>query len=191
MGTYFKAIDRFAAALTRTVIARRWWVIAGAVVLAAIVGAGASRLEFSTNYRVFFSEANPELQAFENLQNTYTKNDNFFFVIEPRSGDAFNAETLAAVEQPVDVVMFLRRQIAVDHAQAAGHAQVPDGHTLVGLHQQVFGATIEALDTRPPDLLGKVRIHRPAQAVLADFTQLYLPAFQMGGQTAFGGFYFW
>ncbi|MDH4005511.1 MAG: hypothetical protein OEV32_11755, partial [Gammaproteobacteria bacterium] len=73
MGTYFKAIDRFAAALTRTVIARRWWVITGAVVLAAIVGTGAGRLEFSTNYRVFFSEANPELQAFENLQDTYTK----------------------------------------------------------------------------------------------------------------------
>ena len=65
MGTYFKAIDRFAAALTRTVIARRWLVIAGAVALAAVVGSGASRLEFSTNYRVFFSEANPELQAFE------------------------------------------------------------------------------------------------------------------------------
>ena len=81
MGTYFKAIDRFAAALTRNVIARRWLVIAGAVVLAAVIGAGASRLEFSTNYRVFFSEANPDLHAFENMQNTYTNNDNFFFVI--------------------------------------------------------------------------------------------------------------
>jgi len=99
MGSYFKAIDRFAAALTRRVIAYRWAVIATAVVLAALVGSGASRLEFSTNYRVFFSAANPELQAFENLQNTYTKNDNFFFVVEPRSGDAFDADTLAAVEE--------------------------------------------------------------------------------------------
>ena len=68
MGTYFKAIDRFAAALTRGVLARRWLVIAAAVLLAAVIGSGATRLEFSTNYRVFFSEANPELQAFENLQ---------------------------------------------------------------------------------------------------------------------------
>ena len=97
MGTYFKAIDRFAAALTRGVIARRWLVIAGAVTFAAVIGFGASRLEFSTNYRVFFSEANPELQAFENLQNTYTKNDNFFFVIEPRSGSAFDAGRSASV----------------------------------------------------------------------------------------------
>ncbi len=99
MGTYFKAIDRFAAALTRWVIARRWLVILLSVVIAAAAGSGASKLGFSTNYRVFFSDANPELQAFENLQNTYTKNDNFFFVFESADGEAFSSRTLAAVEQ--------------------------------------------------------------------------------------------
>ena len=99
MGSYFKAIDRFAAALTRQVIAYRWAVIAAAVVLAVLVGSGAGRLEFSTNYRVFFSEANPELQAFENLQNTYTKNDNFFFVIEPADSSAFISATASESNQ--------------------------------------------------------------------------------------------
>jgi predicted RND superfamily exporter protein len=80
MGTYFKAIDRFAAGLTRRVIRHRGLVLIGAALIAVAIGSGASKLEFSTNYRVFFSEANPELQAFEELQNTYTKNDNFFFV---------------------------------------------------------------------------------------------------------------
>ena len=121
MGTYFKAIDRFAAALTRGVIARRWWVIAGAVLLAAVVGTGASRLEFSTNYRVFFSEANPELQAFENLQNTYTKNDNFFFVVEPRSGSAFDADTLAAVEQLTEAAWQVPYAIRVDSVSNFQH----------------------------------------------------------------------
>ncbi len=99
MGTYFRAIDRFAAALTRRVIQRRWLVILFSLALAFAVGSGASRLEFSTNYRVFFSEANPELQAFENLQDTYTKNDNFFFVFEPDEGGAFSPQTLDAVER--------------------------------------------------------------------------------------------
>ena len=97
MGTYFKAIDRFAAALTRRVIAHRGMVLIAAVLVAALIGSGASRLEFSTNYRVFFSEANPELQAFEELQNTYTKNDNFFFVVESESAAAFDRDTVAAV----------------------------------------------------------------------------------------------
>src|SRR5210317_224274 len=99
MGTYFKAIDRFAASLTRGVIAHRWLVILAAVIVAGVIGAGASKLQFSTNYRVFFSDANPELQAFEELQNTYTKNDNFFFVVEPQSGAAFDRDTMAAVEE--------------------------------------------------------------------------------------------
>ncbi len=131
MGTYFKAIDRFAAALTRAVIARRWLVIAGAVVLAAVVGAGASRLEFSTNYRVFFSEANPELQAFENLQNTYTKNDNFFFVIEPRAGSAFDAETLAAVEELTEAAWQIPYAIRVDSVSNFQHTYATEDDLIV------------------------------------------------------------
>ena len=99
MSNYFKAIDAFAAALTRGVVARRWLVLLLALGLAAAAGFGASRLEFSTNYRVFFSDANPELQAFENLQNTYTKNDNFLFVLRAENAPAFSAKTLKAVEQ--------------------------------------------------------------------------------------------
>ncbi len=34
MGTYFKAIDRFAVALTRRVRAHRAWVLIGAVLIA-------------------------------------------------------------------------------------------------------------------------------------------------------------
>ena len=98
MTTYFKALDRFAAGMAERVIDRRWLVIALSLVLAIAAGSGAGKLEFSTNYRVFFSDANPELQAFEELQNTYTKNDNFFFVFEPANGEAFSKSTMEAVE---------------------------------------------------------------------------------------------
>ena len=144
MGTYFKAIDRFAAALTRTVIARRWWVIAGAVLLATAIGSGASRLEFSTNYRVFFSEANPELQAFENLQNTYTKNDNFFFVIEPRSGEAFDAETLAAVEELTEAAWQIPYAIRVDSVSNFQHTYATEDDLIV--EDLVSGATGRGID---------------------------------------------
>jgi predicted RND superfamily exporter protein len=103
------------------VIARRWLVIAGAVALAAVIGSGGSRLEFSTNYRVFFSEANPELQAFENLQDTYTKNDNFFFVVEPRSGEAFDADTLAVVEELTEAAWQIPYAIRVDSVSNFQH----------------------------------------------------------------------
>jgi len=131
MGTYFKAIDNFAARLTNWVIANRWFVIAAAVLLAVAVGAGASRLEFSTNYRVFFSKANPELQAFENLQNTYTKNDNFFFVIEPRSGNAFDSATLAAVEQLTEAAWQIPYAIRVDSVTNFQHTYAIEDDLIV------------------------------------------------------------
>ncbi len=131
MGTYFKALDRFAARLTRLVISRPWTVILLSLVFAAAVGSGASRLEFSTNYRVFFSDSNPELQAFENLQNTYTKNDNFFFVIEPRAGAAFDVDTLVAVEALTEEAWRIPYAIRVDSISNFQHTYAIDDDLIV------------------------------------------------------------
>ena len=131
MGTYFKAIDRFAVALTRRVRAHRAWVLIGAVLIAVLIGSGASRLEFSTNYRVFFSEANPELQAFEELQNTYTKNDNFFFVVESASGAAFDRDTLAAVEELTEAAWQIPYTIRVDSVSNFQHTYATEDDLIV------------------------------------------------------------
>ncbi|MDX1509120.1 MAG: MMPL family transporter, partial [Woeseiaceae bacterium] len=98
---------------------------------AAAVGSGAGRLEFSTNYRVFFSDANPELQAFEDLQNTYTKNDNFFFVVEPRDSEAFSASTLAAVEQLTEAAWQIPYAIRVDSVSNFQHTYAIEDDLIV------------------------------------------------------------
>ncbi len=131
MGTYFKAIDRFAAALTRRVIRHRGLVLVGAVLVAVMIGSGASNLEFSTNYRVFFSEANPELQAFEELQNTYTKNDNFFFVVEPKEGAAFDRETLVAIEELTEAAWQIPYTIRVDSVSNFQHTYATEDDLIV------------------------------------------------------------
>ena len=131
MGTYFKAIDRFAARLTQQVIRRRGLVLLGAVLVAILIGSGARHLEFSTNYRVFFSEANPELQAFEELQNTYTKNDNFFFVVEPESGKAFDRETMAAVEELTEAAWQIPYTIRVDSVSNFQHTYAIEDDLIV------------------------------------------------------------
>jgi predicted RND superfamily exporter protein len=131
MGTYFKAIDRFAATLTRGVVANRWLVIMAAVIFAGVIGSGAANLEFSTNYRVFFSEANPELQAFEELQNTYTKNDNFFFVVEPKAGSAFDRDTMAAVEELTEAAWQIPYTIRVDSVSNFQHTYAEEDDLIV------------------------------------------------------------
>jgi len=81
-----------------TILRFRWWVMMAALLLVAATGSGIRFLEFSNDYRVFFSKENPELAAFETLQNTYTKNDNVLFVIAPKDGKVFTRETLSSIE---------------------------------------------------------------------------------------------
>ncbi len=89
--------DEMTAAYARWVIRRRWAIIAVSLVVAVISAYGVQNIGFSTNYRVFFSDDNPYLQAFEELQNVYTRDDNISFVIKPAEGDIFTPELLTAI----------------------------------------------------------------------------------------------
>jgi len=77
----------------------RYLVILMTFVAVGAAASGARFLQFTTDYRVFFSKENPQLQAFEALQNTYTKNDNVLIVVAPKDGKVFTRETLASVER--------------------------------------------------------------------------------------------
>jgi len=76
----------------------RWLVIILCLALVFAASSGGKHLKFTTDYRVFFSADNPELLAFEDLENTYTKNDNVLFALTPDNGDVFTTESLQAIE---------------------------------------------------------------------------------------------
>ena len=76
----------------------RWWVLLLAIVITTLSAIGAKNLTIDTDYRVFFSDDNPELQAFEALQNTYNKEDNILIALTPNNGDIFTQQNLAAIE---------------------------------------------------------------------------------------------
>lgn len=75
-----------------------WLVVALTVLCIALAASGARFLSFSNDYRMFFSEDNPQLRAFEAMQNTYTKVDNVLFVISPKDGNVFTRDALASLE---------------------------------------------------------------------------------------------
>ena len=81
----------------RWVIRRRWWVLASALIITVAAGAGVRNLGLSTDYRTYFSDDNPDLVAYEEIENIYTRNDNVLFIIKPRDGDVFTARTLEAI----------------------------------------------------------------------------------------------
>ena len=86
----------FEARFAEWVLATRWPIIAATLVLVVTAAAGGLFLSFSTDYRMFFSEDNPELLALEALEETYGKNDNVLFMIVPDDGDATSERALEA-----------------------------------------------------------------------------------------------
>jgi len=86
-----------AKAYAQFILRHKWMVIVVALLAIAGMGAGVRHLTFINDYRVFFGEENPQLLAFENLQDTYAKNDNAMFILVPADGQVFTRETLGAV----------------------------------------------------------------------------------------------
>jgi len=112
------------------VLRHRWWLILATLVLIPLAASGGRFLTFTTNYRVFFSADNPQLLAFEKLENTYTKNDNVMFVLAPADGDAFSRTTLAAVEALTKKAWQIPYSIRVDSVSNFQHTYA-DGDELV------------------------------------------------------------
>ncbi len=84
------------------VIKRKWLILAASTLLVIAAGYGAQFVRFNSDYHVFFSKENPQLLAYDALQNKYTKDDNVFIVIEPEDKNVFTKRTLQAVKELVE-----------------------------------------------------------------------------------------
>lgn len=92
------ATNAFAKNWANFVIKFKWSVLLLTILLA--VGLGSQgKMEFDGDYHVFFSESNPELEAFDALQEKYTKDDNIIVVLAPKNGNVFTRDNLTAIEE--------------------------------------------------------------------------------------------
>lgn len=80
------------------VVNHKWLVLFSSIVFSFSATFGASLLEIKTDYRVFFSEDNPQMLAFEDIQDTYDKADNVMFVLTPKDGKVFSKQTLKTIQ---------------------------------------------------------------------------------------------
>lgn len=99
-----------------------------------VVGAAAASLpniKFDSDYRIFFSEDNPQLKAFDELQGNYTKNDSIMFVIAPNDGKAFSGSTLALVEELTKRAWKLPFSQRVDSVSNYQHTEAEDDDLVV------------------------------------------------------------
>ncbi len=100
------------------------------------------------------------------------------------------AQGQAGLQLDIHMLVLGRDQAALDQAQAAGHAQMADQATGLGLDQQVLGAAFDALDALAGQTHVQVLGNGPAQTTLAhDHAADALP-FEVRGNTAAGSFDF-
>ncbi|NNF66705.1 MAG: MMPL family transporter [Gammaproteobacteria bacterium] len=106
--------DHAIVAYAQWVLRWRWLLIFAAVLVALGAGYGGTNLAFNNNYRVFFSEDNPQRQAFDEIQDTYTRNDTLLFTVSPDDGQVFTPQVLEAVIELSDQSWRLPFALRVD-----------------------------------------------------------------------------
>ncbi|MFA5938299.1 MAG: MMPL family transporter [Sinimarinibacterium sp.] len=118
--------DRSIVAYAQWLLRARWWVVLGSLLAVAAFTYGVQNLKFSTDYRVYFGKDNPQLQAFDEVQNVYAKSDNVLFVIEPRDGDVFTPRVLEAVRAVTAEAWKLPYTLRVDSITNFQHTEAND-----------------------------------------------------------------
>ena len=88
-------LERYIAAILH----RRWLVVVLATLVMLAITAGARFITVTNDYRVLFSEDNPQLAAFDALENTYSVSNAALIAIAPRDGSVFTREALVAIEE--------------------------------------------------------------------------------------------
>ncbi|WP_339723899.1 MMPL family transporter [uncultured Paraglaciecola sp.] len=92
---------------------------------------GAKNLYFRGDYKVFFEETNPQRMAFEQMQNTFSKNDGASIIIAPKSGNVFNLQTLSLIHEMTKEAQQTPLSIRVDSLTNFQHTWAEDDDMIV------------------------------------------------------------
>ncbi len=84
---------------TDAVLRYRWLVVALATLVMLAITAGVRFITVTNDYRILFGEDNPQLAAFDALENTYSASKAVLIAVAPRDGSVFTREALGAVEE--------------------------------------------------------------------------------------------
>lgn len=102
--------------------------LVAALSLLFIVGSGfgIGNLYFRGDYRIFFTDDNPQLLAFEQMQQQFNKSDNILIAIAPADKQVFSAQTLSLVRQLTEAAWQTPYSIRVDSLSNYQHTEAID-----------------------------------------------------------------
>ncbi len=139
------------------VVRWRYFIIIAALALVAVAASGGRFLTFKTDYRVFFSESNPQLLAFEELQNTYTKTDNVLFALAPKQGGVFTQRTLSSIDWLTEASWQIPYSLRVDSLTNYQHTHAEGDDLIVA----DLVEDPDSLDTEQLQSIRKIALNEP------------------------------
>ena len=147
---------------TEQVMKFRWLITIVSLLVLLGAAAGAQNLFFNNDYRIFFSPENAHLQAFEKIQDTYTKNDNVLMVLAPDDGVVFKPKTLAAIEDTTERAWQTPYSTRVDSLSNYQHTQsIDDDMSVANLYEEAPSLSgDEALALKDIVLSEPLLVHR-------------------------------
>jgi predicted RND superfamily exporter protein len=132
--------DRVAAWL----VANRKWLMVASFAVLAVLGYGGKNLYFESDYKIFFKPDNPQLKAYERIQETFSKDDGMTFIIAPDDGDVFTNDTLRLVEELTEFGWQMPTSSRVDSLTNYQHTYAEgDDLIVVDLVDDAATATLE------------------------------------------------
>ena len=142
-------MTRFEAVVGRWVVKQRWWIIVATVIVVLATSSGMRFLTVNNDTRVFFCEDNPQLQALQALENTFSKDNNVLFAIAPRDGNVFTRRTLKAVGELTEASWHLPYSSRVDSITNFQHTRSEQDELivedLVGDAAELSGSELERI----------------------------------------------
>ena len=142
-----------------TLLRFRWLVLILLTVFTVVCSAGAKNLFFDNDYRAFFGETNPQLEAFERLQKTYTKIDNVQFAFEPSTNESvISKNNLMAVEALTERAWLLPYSLRVDSISNYQHTTVFEDDLIV----EDLYTDFELLDKEEVDFVASISQSEPS-----------------------------
>ena len=139
------------------VLNNRLLIIFFSLLFVVLAASGGRLISFTTNYRVFFSEDNPQLLAFEALENTYVKNDNVLFVLEPEDGNVFSREMLSVVEELTEKAWQIPYSNRVDSVTNFQHTEAEEDDLIV----RDLATNSSSLSNEELEKIKKIAINEP------------------------------
>lgn len=106
---------------------------------------GVLNLTFTSDFRAYFSDENPELQAFEAMEDRFTRQDNLYFLVSSQDVSLFSPRGLELVEVLTESGWALPHVIRVDSMQNFQHTEVNGDELIID--------NFYRSDERPKDLL--------------------------------------